>query len=314
MLEDEIKYMKDEIKSLKDCQTKYVSLSVTVVGVILSLFMTTYYTIPHNYSNISYNYTNASYMQNNFNGYDVNIAWLIPLLILLPFSHIFFDKAKTIQRMIGYSQILEGFNRNRYPRNKFIGWESSMAKYRSLQEKEEKIIKQKKYKIVCWEELEPINKTKFLLSTFGFPDASKSQIKPSYYMGLVYMTFFLITVLCLVLAICPAIKNISYNCRMEMLRINMLNFIIVLAFLLLSISVLKYDLKTLYQLQYGFHTIEANATLWEVLLLEKETYEKISQNPPDISLIKIAKTISKYLIFSIGILFFVYICFILTKH
>jgi len=59
------------------------------------------------------------------------IAFLAPLIIILPCWWIFFDKATTITRIVGYYRVLEQIIKE-YPNrnNWFIGYETALALYR----------------------------------------------------------------------------------------------------------------------------------------------------------------------------------------
>jgi hypothetical protein len=82
LLEKEFTFLREEMRDLKTCQVQFVTFSVTGTGVLFGLVALT---------------------QNKLQG----VSYLFPLTILLPSWLIFFDKAKTITRIVGYYRILE---------------------------------------------------------------------------------------------------------------------------------------------------------------------------------------------------------------
>jgi len=82
MVNREIKALRDDLIELKRCQLQYFSLAITATGAIFGLTAT---------------------LNNEFKGF----ALLAPLAIILPNWVIFFDKATTITRIVGYQRILE---------------------------------------------------------------------------------------------------------------------------------------------------------------------------------------------------------------
>jgi len=103
--------LRDELKHLKLCQLNYFTISVTTTGALLGLG-----------SKIGSGETPA-------------LLYFAPLLIILPCWWIFFDKATTIARIVGYTTILDRILS--YPpgeeRYRYIGWEAALYYYRSTQ-------------------------------------------------------------------------------------------------------------------------------------------------------------------------------------
>lgn len=124
----EMKNSQDEQKHLKDCQIKYLFSSLAFTGIILGvdgIFG----------SNTAAKTETSSFYQST--------VFLIPLLVVLPCSWIFFDKAKTIARHIGYYLALEemreyvalelsGKHNSSGTDWKFLGWETTLIKFRAL--------------------------------------------------------------------------------------------------------------------------------------------------------------------------------------
>lgn len=105
----ELELLRKELRDLKDCQLKYFTLSITTTGLILGVIArfgpdTTvpdiFYLLP-----------------------------LVPLAIVLPSWFVFFDKAKTITRIVAYYRLLESLIIGNISFN-FIGWENSVALFR----------------------------------------------------------------------------------------------------------------------------------------------------------------------------------------
>lgn len=119
LYESELKLLKEELRDLKNCQVQFVTFPVSVTAILFGIANRLPSDDPSSFSGISY---------------------LAPLVIILPAWWIFFEKAKTISRIVGYYRVLEKFSLGVYKIN-FIGWENSQAKYRKA-EKAEKLVVQ----------------------------------------------------------------------------------------------------------------------------------------------------------------------------
>ena len=111
MLQNEKSALRSELVSLKNCQITFLTYTVTGTGALLGLAITL-----GNSSTLSFPLLGAFY--------------LIPLTIILPFWWIFFDKATTITRIVGYYRILEELILDPDHHAAFIGWENSLADFR----------------------------------------------------------------------------------------------------------------------------------------------------------------------------------------
>jgi hypothetical protein len=112
LVKEEKALLRTELQVLKECQIKFLTGAVVSAGVILG-------------------FPGVSEHGNNLNP----DAYLVPLVILLPSWWGFFDKAKTITRIVGYFRILElialvppGGLSNDITR--FLAWENSVSEYR----------------------------------------------------------------------------------------------------------------------------------------------------------------------------------------
>lgn len=103
----EIETLREDLRELKKCQVQYFSLSITGTGGILGLAAI----------------LNSSPLK--------GLALLAPLVIILPCWLIFFDKATTITRTVGYQRILERCIKNE-DQGKYVyrGYENALADYR----------------------------------------------------------------------------------------------------------------------------------------------------------------------------------------
>jgi hypothetical protein len=104
--ERELGALREELHGLKSCQVSFLTLAITATGVLLGLEA----------------------------GSEAKqaMAYLVPLVILLPFWLIFFDKATTITRIVGYYRVIEKGMLHEDALKKLIGWENALAKYRCL--------------------------------------------------------------------------------------------------------------------------------------------------------------------------------------
>ena len=103
--------LRNELLSLKNCQITFLTYTVTGSGVLLGLAVT-----------LGGSNTAPFPMLGAF--------YLIPLTIILPFWWIFFDKATTITRIVGYYRILEAIVASRSKGIPFWGWETALAAFR----------------------------------------------------------------------------------------------------------------------------------------------------------------------------------------
>jgi hypothetical protein len=350
LMKEELNLLRDELKALKECQTRYIGIAVASVGAIFSYLY-------GNFGNVT---QFDSFMQTDIR---VNSVYLIPLVIILPISCIFFNKAITVTRIVGYYQLLEDFNLE-INEEKYIGWENSLKRYREYGRDREKLIKQHIGKIELWENLKPLNKIEYFFRIFGFNMEPLHEIKfigntkepisnstnsinnskalsdigkPQTYWELVYGTFFAMCAFCFVLAIGPVvvfgikylIENISQqtidlsflsDLTMEAVKKNRFSLLLTWIFLAISFYLFRYNLKTVYQLERGFHSYYANYIFWKEILIEQineHDINKLKNSPKteekkSISLKLILKSIPKsqkrmiiFFIIYIGIMIFI---------
>jgi hypothetical protein len=104
--------LKTELQALKHCQVQYFSFAITATGVIFGL------------------------AEKTADKPTVGLVYLIPLLLVIPLWSIFFDKASSITRIVGYMRILEdllvGDKRFHYQ-----GWENALREFRKAEKQDQ---------------------------------------------------------------------------------------------------------------------------------------------------------------------------------
>lgn len=278
LMKEELRLLREELIDLKECQTRYVSLSVTVAAAIFA------YLVPGLEGLIQ----SSSYSSIYFK---INPICLIPLVIILPISSIFFHKASTLFRAVGYYQILEHFNMGNNV-DSYIGWENSLNLFRKYEKKREVFIKSKYGSIESWRKLSETDKLVYFFTVifgFDFKSFEKSYSKQQSYWELVYSTFFLISSLCFILTLAPVFIWASHiNLTMDIISANFhsnkFSILLIWTFFSASIYFFRNNLKKLYQLERGFHSYDANYILWKSILIDKISIESIDEesNPKNI--------------------------------
>lgn len=110
ILQNELNHLREELYNLKKCQITFFSLSITATGLLISIAGRPEVT--------------------SFK----SIFLLAPLVVLIPCWWIFFDKATTITRIVGYYRIIESLliNDKKQP-IRYIGWENALREFRRRQ-------------------------------------------------------------------------------------------------------------------------------------------------------------------------------------
>lgn len=101
--------LRGELQSLKNCQITFLSTSITATGILLGFGTTFVQQFPN-----------------------LKIVSLFPLVVLFPAWWIFFDKATTITRIVGYYRFLERLIIGHEPilSDLYIGWENALREFR----------------------------------------------------------------------------------------------------------------------------------------------------------------------------------------
>lgn len=106
----ELTALKQDLQELKRCQLQYFTLAITSTVAIFGL---------------------SAILGSDFKG----LAILAPLVVILPASVIFFDKATTITRIVGYQMLLEKQACAQLQVFNYIGYENALAEFRSREKK-----------------------------------------------------------------------------------------------------------------------------------------------------------------------------------
>jgi hypothetical protein len=107
--ERELVALREELHNLKNCQVTFLTSSITATGLLLGIGTTW-----------------ASKQL-------VGIVSLFPLVVLLPSWWVFFDKATSITRIVGYYRVLEGLALEYQESTSFVGWENALREFRTRQ-------------------------------------------------------------------------------------------------------------------------------------------------------------------------------------
>jgi hypothetical protein len=111
IIESEMHNLREELRDLKGYQFKLLSIAATITGFLLSL---------------------TRVRIESAEGSPGPSLYLLPLVVILPSWCIFFDKARTITRIVGYYRIAEkALRREPEPSPaQFPGWENSLGLFR----------------------------------------------------------------------------------------------------------------------------------------------------------------------------------------
>lgn len=110
IIAQEMHSLREELRDLKAYQFRLVSIAAVVTGFLLSLTrlrLDSAVPIPPERS-----------------------LYLLPLIVIVPSWWIFFDKTKTITRIVAYCRILEAMLSNEAEAKGFMGWERSLGEFR----------------------------------------------------------------------------------------------------------------------------------------------------------------------------------------
>jgi hypothetical protein len=165
IIESELRNLREELRDLKGYQFKLLSLAATITGFLLSL--------------------TRLRLESGVAAAPGSLLYLLPLIVILPSWCIFFDKARTITRIVGYYRIAEQkLRQSQEPTpQEFPGWENSLASFRQLRGKIEK-------------EIAATRKTS-LRKRLSHLRATILLIESQRYWVLTYYTFLALAVVCL---------------------------------------------------------------------------------------------------------------------
>lgn len=216
----EYEMIRQELQSLKNCQITFLTFSVTVTALLLGLI----FKLPSTVS--------------------LGPLLLSPLIILLPSWWIFFDKATTITRAVGYCRILEKLILKQYSADDFVGFENALAKFRKLQLENKLKLEENQSK-----------KDKII----NFLKMCSMWTTHRYWM-LTYYTFLGLSALCAVL---------SYLTSPDDERM----LVYCVGIILVGGSAL-WNMRIVWRLIWGHHSYTANEDFWKKILKVKEVHDE----------------------------------------
>jgi hypothetical protein len=165
IIQSELHELREELRDLKGYQFKLLSLAGAITGFLLSL--------------------TRLRLDREITAVPSPLLYLLPLVVILPSWCIFFDKARTITRIVGYCRVIE--KQLRHPQklepDEFPGWENSLALFR-------------KYRQDIAEEVLAQHKPTFK-QRLGHLRATILLIESQRYWVLTYYTFFSLCAVCL---------------------------------------------------------------------------------------------------------------------
>jgi len=293
--EEEIKLLKEELRSLKECQTQYVSIGVGASGLIFA------YAVG----------TGSLFRQ--FSAFNVTSVpgaapaampcidpiFLAPIFIILPIWCIVFDKSTSITRIAGYYQILEKINLDKGMTTHFIGWENSLQKLRDMGRVKEKQIKNGR--ATFWADLKFKQKCEYFLKIL-FGKSTYQQ-----YWRLIFYSFFGLCLLCFTFTLAPLLAPYGGHTLPEVLHFNKWLLILSVILFMITSYITYYNTKIFYQLSQGFHSYSANKILWEKLLIEEIDVTKIEEYKEDTSLWKYRKYLYLLIAFVLLVILFIFL-------
>jgi hypothetical protein len=101
--EREIPLLREELHKLKGCQITFLTTAFTATGALFGLI---------------------KFLPSEGHA---ALGYLVPLVVILPAFCFFFDKARTITRIVGYYRILENILNKSATMKEFPGWENALA-------------------------------------------------------------------------------------------------------------------------------------------------------------------------------------------
>jgi hypothetical protein len=225
--------LRNELIKLKECQVRYFWSSITATGLLLGI---------------------GGSLRSDIIS---TIIFVAPLFIVLPCWVIFYDKATTITRIVGYLRILEymiiGDERNKYA---YIGWENALSLFRKSSGSNKDVN-------------EDVNKDRFKKyindSIRGLKSFKIFEARTRYW-HLSWLTFLLLSIFCLFLGF--------YYMR----SVYSIEFVVWIAFLLLTIIAgihSIYILSNLIDAKYSYNHKEST---WKKLLTSSEARNYFTTN------------------------------------
>ena len=187
------------------------------------------------------------------NSNSLEIYYLIPLVILLPTWCIFFDKATTITRILGYYLILDDISYCNGEYEKLLPYETAISNARG---KIAESIRAGTYtgtKLTFWKDMGFWKKLEFL-----YQEILIRHDPPSYW-SLVFTTFLGISALCILLSATSIIVSLVHWTYPTISLVHTF----ILGSVVLTVFVTRYNLIILHELREGAYSVIAIKSYWE---------------------------------------------------
>lgn len=272
----EAELLRNEIDSLKNAQSRFILITVSIITLMFTVFTI----LPQNKSTFNYS---SSDISTQYSSFFIPIMWLLPLLLISPFSRMFYDKAIAITRMSGYYNVLEESMHEDF---NHLGWERSRQLLRSSNLTSDSEITNfiqdydipnlEKYK--PWKSISVFDKLIYFLSLFGGDFFSKNRPK-TFYWRYAYMIFFLISLFSVFVSFYVFFRInfiIGEDIQLPTFNSNLIYSIsIIFLFQLLFLTTSLLNLRTIYNLEYGAKSYKINVIVWEIIILERYKHKTI---------------------------------------
>ena len=211
LCEKEHRFLRDELGHLKECQIRFLTFSVTTTGLILGITGRFRASLPSQGMELP-----------------SGLLALLPLLVLVPAWWIFFDKATTVTRIVGYFRVIEKLLLG-YTAGNFTGWESALSEYRR-------------------ETIGDKLQLKELARLLAFRTTHR-------YWVITYYVFLLLSAVCIILGWAgTSPKHLSFS------------LIVIIVSTLIVLASSLYNARTLWALVYGEYSYGFNETRWKAIL------------------------------------------------
>lgn len=224
--------LREELHNLKTCQITFLTTSITATGLILGISTALGNKMPE------------------------GVLFLFPLMVLLPSWLIFFDKATTITRIVGYYRVLEELILGHCYSDNFIGWEKALGKFREMQQADKLKVEENEStdnkKVKCRRIVNLFSKLKKYCEILALKTAHP-------YWILSYYTFLALSGLCLLTST-------------VLLQDNW--YILLVAAWILFVLTFKRTIQNLWNLLEGRHTYNNNERFWRQILEVKDSAAK----------------------------------------
>lgn len=238
MMSSELDHLRNELYHLKECQLKYVTLGITSSG------------------------ASAVFCFGIANEVAPSILFL-PVAISIPFWCIYFDKAVTITRIVGYYRVLErfllAFQQGTMPISecnnplKYIGWENAVRKARDS-------TPVPKTQNVTWQKFR-----KLILFQFEYN-----------YWIINWVTFVLICVM----GVFGAVAALAGNATLRR-QFSPFDYLICAMVIIAAYLAIRYTTVTLDRLVGdGIYSYRQRELWWEHVLSSEETCQRQDERPP----------------------------------